>query len=241
VIDQESYCREIEAYLCQKNDGHLVRIAGPAFELVSGWARAGVPFKIACLGIDRYFERYYRRGRRRRPLRLDFCDADVLQAFDDWKRAIGVAGALADAVPQVDTELPLDTSPRRGPSLSTHIEQLLVRLTRLRASSERAIALDAVLADTVRRLDGMQADARRLRGEARQRALDALGKLDRELSDAAVAALPADDRARLDVEAQRELAPFRPRMSPEVYARAREAAFDRIVREHFRLPRVAYE
>jgi hypothetical protein len=53
----EAYCREIESFLCRKNDGHLIRIVGPSFELVRGWADARHPFKIACQGIDRYFVR----------------------------------------------------------------------------------------------------------------------------------------------------------------------------------------
>ena len=39
------FCREIETYLCKKNDGHLIRVVGPSFELVSGWAERGVPLK----------------------------------------------------------------------------------------------------------------------------------------------------------------------------------------------------
>src|ERR687897_546053 len=92
-----SYVRDIEAYLCRKNDGHLIRIVGPAFEQVSGWAKQGVPLKVACSGIDRYFERYYRKGPRRRPVRIEFCDADVLDAFDDWRRAVGVTAAAVGA------------------------------------------------------------------------------------------------------------------------------------------------
>ena len=34
----DAYCRHLEAYLCRKNDGHLIRIIGPAFEQVCGWA-----------------------------------------------------------------------------------------------------------------------------------------------------------------------------------------------------------
>ena len=90
VIDVESYARDLEAYLCRKNDGHLIRITGPAFEQVQGWAAQGVPLKVAQAGIDRYFERYYRKGPRRRPVRIEFCEADVLDAFDDWRRAVGV-------------------------------------------------------------------------------------------------------------------------------------------------------
>jgi hypothetical protein len=91
-IDQ--YCREIETYLCQKNDGHLIRVVGPSFEVVSGWAEQGVPLKIAYAGIDRYFERYYRKGPRRRPVKIDFCDADVLDVFDEWKRAVGAQSSV---------------------------------------------------------------------------------------------------------------------------------------------------
>src|SRR6185436_6791795 len=59
AVTPDEYCRAIEAHLTRKNDGHLIRIVGPAFELVRGWADQGIPFKVACHGIDRSFERYY--------------------------------------------------------------------------------------------------------------------------------------------------------------------------------------
>ncbi len=90
----DEYCRAIEAHLTRKNDGHLIRIVGPAFELVRGWAEQGIPFKVAVYGIDRAFERYYAKGARRRPLRIEFCKDDVLDAFDQWRRAVGVRGVL---------------------------------------------------------------------------------------------------------------------------------------------------
>ncbi len=61
-MDPSDYCREIEAYLCRKNEGHLIRIVGPAFEQVCGWANLGVPLKVAFRGIDQYCDRYYARG-----------------------------------------------------------------------------------------------------------------------------------------------------------------------------------
>ncbi len=90
-LDAADFCREIEAYLCRKNDGHLIRIVGPAFDQVCEWATRGVPLKVVFRGIDRYFERYYAKGPRRRPVRVEFCDADVLDVFDEWRRAVGVA------------------------------------------------------------------------------------------------------------------------------------------------------
>ncbi len=92
-MDADAYCREIEAHLCRRNAGHLVRVAGPAFEMVAGWAAQGIPLKVALSGIDRAVDRRDAKGPSRRPLRVEFCEADVLDAFDAWRRAVGVGTA----------------------------------------------------------------------------------------------------------------------------------------------------
>src|SRR4030095_554108 len=94
-MDPAEYCREIETYLCKKNEGHLIRIVGPVFEKVSDWAAQGVPLAVAFKGIDAYCERYYAKGPRRRPVRVEFCEADVLDLFDGWRRAVGVTSLKA--------------------------------------------------------------------------------------------------------------------------------------------------
>ena len=125
-VDQ--YCREIETYLTRKNDGHLIRVVGPSFEVVSGWAEQGVPLKNALAGIDRYFERYYRKGPRRRPVKIDFCDADVLDVFEEWRRATGVSASSADIGDQHAAVS------NRNLSLPAHLSRVVLRLTSARAS-----------------------------------------------------------------------------------------------------------
>lgn len=230
-MSPESYCRDIEAYLCRKNDGHLIRIAGPAFERVSGWADAGIPLKVACAGIDRYFERYYRQGPRRRPVRVEFCEADVLDAFDDWRRAVGVAQAASP-----DEQ----TARRARSSLAAHVERAMVTLTALRSSSQRARALADDLDRAVRELDTMQTHARSARGTAREVLLAKLAALDRALVSAAEAVLAPDVRRQADEDAQLQLAPFRQRMLPEAYAQALRAAIERQIREYFGLPALTF-
>src|SRR5262245_58942634 len=122
-VDQD-YCRTIETYLCRKNDGHLIRIVGPAFELVSGWAEKGVPINVACRGIDRYFERYYAKGPRRRPVRVEFCEADVLAVFDEWRRAVGITAAEIEQTDGLAAggEMPTPTpQARHHESLPAHL------------------------------------------------------------------------------------------------------------------------
>jgi len=231
----ERYCRDVEAYLCRKNDGHLIRIVGPAFEQVCGWAAKGVPLSVVQRGIDRYFERYYAKGRRRRPVRIDFCEADVLDVFDEWRRAVGIAPAAATQEPS-EEEAP---SGRRPGSLPAHLERVIARLTALRAGEDRS--LDGIADAMVRELDAVRANARQLRGDARQAVLDRLRDLDRALLDEARKQLDAPTLDALVAEAARELAPFRDRLAQEAYERSLSASLDRLVRERRRLPIITYE
>jgi hypothetical protein len=222
-----AYCRAIEAYLCRKNDGHLIRIVGPSFETVCGWANKGVPLKVAYQGIDRHFERYYGKGPRRRPVRIDFCEADVLDVFDEWRRAVGVS-----------TE-GTDESGDRQESLPSHLERVVARLTAQRARSDGAF--DALIETIVRELDASRAAAKSMRGAARTAFLSRLVELDGQLMAAARDRLTADARAELRREAEAELAPFRARMPQAAYDQAVAACMDRLLREQTRLPILTLE
>ena len=235
MIEVDSYCRDLEAYLCQKNDGHLIRITGPAFERIQGWAHQVIPLKVAVAGIDRYFERYYRKGPRRRPVQIMFCEADVLDAFDDWRRAVGVSRVAADPAggPEVEEPVP-EVRPRR--SLSSHIEGALARLTVLRGSDKAGPVLGTALDAAVRALDALRPDAARARGDARDELLERLSTIDDQLLTSAVEALDPAMRAGFEKEADAELAPFRARMTDDGYRQSRRAAVHRLVRHQFGLP-----
>lgn len=232
------YCREIETYLCRKNDGHLIRVVGPSFELVSRWAADGVPLKIAFRGIDRYVERYYAKGPRRRPVKIDFCEADVLEAFDEWRRAVGLAqSSVAGRQSSVESQ---QSSVHSRQSLPSHLERVVLRLTQARANGSLPSAFDAVIDRIARELDIACSSARGVRGAARQALLDRLAALDAELLAAARELLDEPTAAELARDADDDLAGFKTTMPADAWSRAREAAVDRLVRERFHLPVVAF-
>ena len=237
-MDSPDYCREIEAYLCRKNDGHLIRITGPSFALVSGWAEQGVPLKVAFSGIDRCFERYYRKGPRRRPLKIDFCDADVLDVFDEWRRATGVAQSpvAGQHSPVAGRQSPVGSRQ----SLPAHLGRALTKLTSARTSGALGAEFDELIDRVAKELDASRESAGGLRGASRQSVIERLASIDAELLRQARGTLPPSSVADLSSEAESELAAFRAAMSAESFARAREAAIDRLVRERFGLPTVAF-
>jgi hypothetical protein len=243
------FCREIEAYLCRKNDGHLIRVTGPSFELVAGWAARGVPLKIAFKGIDRYFERYYRRGPRRRPVKIDFCEADVLDVYDEWLRALGlthVARAFQASDPRAfQANDPDDRSAeslalRPRVSLPQHLERVVMRLSEARARGTLGGEFDDLIDRASRELDDARTRAGGMRGEARRALVERLAALDAELLARAREGVTEVERAALAAEAEQELAPYRASMNGDVFARTREAAIDRLVRERANLPTISY-
>lgn len=242
MVVVEDYCRAVEAHLCRKNDGHLIRIVGPAFEQVCAWATKGVPLNVAMRGIDRYFDRYYAKGPRRRPVRVEFCEADVLDVFDEWRRALGITAA---EIEQTDGsaaggEIPTPTpQARHHESLPAHLERVVARLTALRAGADRS--LDATLDEIVGEIDTARSGSKSLRGDARRALIERLRLLDRRLLDVAYAQCDERMRQDLDAEADTELAPFRTRLAPEAYSQSRRAAADRLLRERRGLPLITFE
>jgi hypothetical protein len=228
-LQTADFCREIETYLCRKNDGHLIRVTGPSFDLVAGWAAQGIPLKVAFKGIDRYFERYYRNGPRRRPVKIDFCEADVLDVFDQWRRATGLARHSDDAGSRLRRE-----------SLPAHLERAVMRLSEARAAGAIDESFDPLIDRVSRELDLVRAKPGGLRGDERSAAIARLADIDAELLRAARTSVDEPSLAAMRREADEELAPFRAAMSAEALARAHEGALDRLVRERFGLPTIAF-
>src|SRR5262245_52243344 len=232
----DDYCRHLESYLCRKNDGHLIRIVGPAFEQVCGWAEGGIPLKLAMRGIDRYFERYYAKGPRRRPVRIEFCEADVLDVFDEWTKSVGVSVGAGEAGT-------VGEAGRAGEagrsSLPAHLERVIARLTTIRGGPARTLA--SILDSIIRELDAARVPAKSLRGEAREALLDRLRQLDGTLLDALKRQDDDSSLRQLAVEADEELKPFRVRMPADAYQQAHRACVDRLLRERANLPTISYE
>ena len=235
-MQTSDYCRDVEAHLCRKNDGHLIRIVGPSFDLVSAWEAQGIPLKVVLSGIDRCVERYHRTRLRRRPIKIEFCEADVLDAFDAWRRAVGIRAEETVAQSSASTE----ESSRRGPSLTTHLERVLRRLSEARAQGRIGSTFDPVIDAIAQEHDVARAAAGGVRGETRRALVARLVAIDGELLQMGQAAMEESERSALEREAEGQITQFQDRMSPQAFARAREAAFSRLVRERLGLPTVVF-
>jgi hypothetical protein len=224
-----SYCREIEDHLTRVNGGHLVRIVAIGFETVRHWAEAGIPLSVVMRGIELKADRH-RLGSSTRPLRIEFCDADVRDVFEQWRRAVGVIGdSSGDAGP---------AEPQKRPSLTKHLDRVIDRLTRVAGRIDLPDEFLSALAELLQELSAIRETAKGARGDARAQLVNQLAPLDDRVVAAARAAASADLLARLESQSADELAAFRDRLAGDSWQRALTATVDRLLRDHFGLPTI---
>ena len=231
--DVGAYCRAIESHLCVRNGGHRIRVVGPAFDLARAWHRAGIPLKVVERGIDHRVERAEQRGVRR-PLRLEFCEADVQQAFADWRRAVGPMAAAVLVAAGDDAA----AGESRGPSLPRHLDRVATRTSSAIVQMPAGPLRDLGTA-TLERVEALRAAAPRARGDSRQSALAALADLDAAWDAAVLAHADPALLGRGRAEATRDLAAFHGRMPGAEYQRAIDGLTAKAVREWLGVPRMA--
>ncbi len=235
MSDIGAYCRDVEAYLMRANGGHLIRIVGPAFSMVRQWAEEGIPLSAVCRAIDQKAERH-RRGTSRRPLRIEFCESDVREVYETWRRAIGATAG--EAAPEAGaTREGLGSGPARKSTtrdLERAIDRLVAVAGRLDLPEAFRRGAQSLLDEVITIRDAVKG----MRGEGRAKTIAPLGALDRRLLELArQTAGPA--LSAIHAQAEADLAPYRDRLGREQWTHAVEVTVDRGVRTHFGLPDLA--
>ncbi len=232
-VDVGEYCRHVESHLAQVNAGEIIRITGAGFELVRGWALEGIPLSIVCHAVSQKAERH-RAGRSTRPLRIEFCTADVREVYTAWRRAVGI-GSAPGAVDDETTRAAAAGDQRRV-SLARHLQRAVDRLSlsasRLDLDPALRDALDAVLQEVA----AIGERARGARGPARQAIAAELAALDARMLTAVRTAVGAEGVDRLSAEAAADLAAYRGRLAPDVWRRSVTLGADRLLRDRLGLP-----
>jgi hypothetical protein len=231
TAELSEYCREVEDHLTRVNGGHLVRIVGTGFELVRQWAEQGIPLSVVCRGIELKAERH-RLGASHRPLRIEFCEADVRALYESWGRAVGLRRERGEG----DEPAGADEAPRKRPSLSKHLERAIDRLGRVAGRLDLPDTFLATVSGVLDELAAMREETKGVRGEARAQAAARLAALDARVMASARACLPPAALESLAAEAASELAAFRDRLTGVRWQQAVDVTVDRLLRTRYGLP-----
>ena len=204
MSDVADYCRQVEAHLTRINGGHMVRVVGAGFALVKQWADDGVPLSVVFRAIEQKAERH-KAGASRRPLRIEFCEADVRELHAAWRRAVGLTGGAELAASEaVDT--PATAEPKRRP-VSKSIERAIDRLGRLAGRLELPGEFRDAVSQAIEQLSVLRDELSRTRGAAREQLLERLAPIDSDLLGQARRAVAPAVLRDFTSQAEVELAP----------------------------------
>ena len=241
-----NYFTEIEEYFWRKRGAHIL-VSPLDWAILESWQKANIPLEIVLKGIDQAFESYSRsrRGVSGRPLKsLAYCVDAVLDAATQAQEAAAGSGPEAHVGPRKSA-----TEPFSRREITEYLARNAQKLREAadsfcqgpRAGSPAPPSGDFPrrLADTVTRLQACRA-----RVDAEQ-SLD-LEDLERQLTvleDSIYASLQAcaGQETVLEIrrEMDRQLAPYRRKMTAAQLALLEQQYLRRRLMEAYHLPRLS--
>jgi hypothetical protein len=229
-----NYFTEIEDRFLRRRGGGLL-LSTLDWALIETWKDAGIPLEAVLRGIDEAFDRYDQRPSKTKKVNsLAYCSQLVLAASEDMKEAaVGASGADAE---------PPKPSASQGfepavvvPFLRRNADLLeAAKLPEAGGISARSVALDA--AKTLRQLaEQMEAKpAARLEDLERR-----LTVLEEKLFAMLLASTPDEEIVTVRAEADRDLAPYRSKMSGVQIDQLQKQYVHKRLLEKYHLPRLS--
>ncbi len=230
-----NYFTEIEEHF-QRRWGGILRLSPLDWVLMETWKDAGIPLQAVLRGIDVTFEHYERRPSKTRKVNgLGFCSQEVLAAAEDMKEAaVGTAAG----------EPALGAKPRAGQGFEPEVVAPFLRrnadlleaakLPQGGGVSARPVALDA--AKTLRHL----AEEIEAKPAARLEDLERrLTVLEEKLFAVLLASTPDEEIVTVRAEADRDLVPYRRKMSAAQIEQLHKQYVHKRLLEKYHLPRLS--
>ena len=226
------YFSEIEERFSRRR-GSLLLLSTLDWALIETWREAGIPLEAVLRGIDEAFDKHdaklaRAKGRTRKVNGLAWCAQAVMQAAEDMVEA--ATGSVKDVAQE---------APASGFETERVARFLDESAKTVEAAEIEQAAADAIRTVTLRRLRELAAE---MRG-ATPMPLDELDRtltvLEERLFAALFSAAPEDEIVGLRAQADRELAPYRGRMSAVQIKQVQSQFLQKRLLEARRLPRLS--
>ena len=231
-----NYFTEIEERF-QRRRGSLLLLSTLDWALIETWKDAGIPLDAALRGIDAAFDRYDQRPTKSRKVNsLAYCSQEVLTAAEDIKEAaIGVSKDSKDSENATARSTPGFDPAEITAYLRRNAEQLETsKLPSREGITPHTVARDA--ARTLRDLADDLAAKQTTRLEDLERHLTVL---EEKLFALLLAAAPDADIVSVRAQADRELAPYRSKMTALQIDQLHKQYLHKRLLEKYNLPRLS--
>jgi hypothetical protein len=232
-MEHFTYFSEIEEHF-QRRRGSILICSPLDWALMEVWKEAGVPLEAVLRGIDAAFDKYDRRVKKTRKVNsLAYCQQEVLSAVEDLKEA-----AIGSTRDPGATTIP-------NAEVAAYFERNAKQLAECRHAAGPVLALTGEQASVLRELAaGLRSGSGGGSGESGTPAdLEGLERRMTIMEEKLFAALWShasdDELVEARTQAERELAPYRGKMSgPQIEQLLRQYGNKQLLERHG-LPRLS--
>ena len=247
-----NYFTEIEDAFIRRRGRHLL-LSPMDWALIESWKEMGVPLHVALRGIEKSFDSYESKPRKRTVKSLFYCQEEVEAQFAEWLEsqtgahtpaadsttAEGNAGdAAAETVDEGGRGLPF---PRAviAAHLADCAEGLARALEKRRAAGAGEDAVTEALARASARLGGLAEDFGRAARPDAELLEGSLTDLEALLDRALRTSLPAEEVEAARASAAEQLRPYKARMERATYEQTLDNLLAKSLREAAGVPRLS--
>ena len=228
-----NYFTEIEDAFVRRRGKHLF-LSPMDWALMETWQQQGIPLHIVLRGVEKSFDSYEARPRKRSVKTLLYCQEEVEAQYAEWVEAhVGSSTSSENAQPESDK------TPFSFAAITKHLQRNRTALSELAATRKHDDDLSEALSRTVALLadiekdfaSGAMLDTRKLE--------DSLTGLERLLNDSMLSVASSSTLDEMKKGVKDQLKPYKTQMDAAVYKQTFDNLLLKRLREQFAVPRLS--
>ena len=233
-----SYFTEVEETFVRRRGKHLF-VSSMDWALIETWREMGVPLHVALRGIEKAFDSWESKPRKRTVKSLLYCQEEVEAQYAEWLESRVGAANGDETISGVEVE---DSSAQFSQSaLLQHLRNARAKLVET-GEQRKAIAADELyeaIARAVSLLTDLEGECLALPLPDAEKLEHSLSGVERMLSEAVRAAASREQIADITKEIKKQLRPYRSHMEPAVYEQTVDNFLLKRLREQLGVPRLS--
>ena len=232
-----NYFTEVEDTFVRRRAKHLF-LSPLDWALIESWKERGIPLHLVLRGIEKAFDSWEAKPRKRSVKSLLYCQEEVEAQYAEWLDSRVGASLSEDELAIANED---ESSPFSRSTLIEHLRNARAKLVEARAQRS-AIAADDLceaIARAVTLLTDLEGECLALPRPDAQKLEHSLSGVERMLSEAVRAAATREQIAEITKEIKKQLRPYRSHMEPAVYEQTLDNFLLKRLREQLGVPRLS--
>jgi hypothetical protein len=230
-LNYYNYFTEIEDAFVRRRGKHLF-LSPMDWALMETWKQQGIPLHIVLRGVEKAFDSYESRPRKRTVKTLLYCQEEVEAQYAEWVEA-RVGSSSQNPEPESDK------TPFSFAAINEHLQRSRKALSDLSSARKQEDDLSEALARAAALLDDIEKDFSSGATFDTRKLEDSLTGLERLLNGSMLSVVDTASLNDLRKSVKDQLKPYRAQMEAAVYKQTFENLLMKRLREQFAVPRLS--